>query len=288
MEKYVKYEEINLKNHSEINEKWIQNKIAEDPSIVGLGDVILKDFEKTQITGGRLDLLFYDQESNIRYETELQLGKTDETHIIRTIEYWDIERKRNPQYEHVAVIIAEDITSRFLNVISLFNGTIPLIAIQMKGIKVGDNFSLIFTKILDSIQYEIEEESNSQDLTDRIYWEKKSSKEQLSLCDDLLAMINSIVPGYELNFTKNYIGLSKDGIVRNFVYFIPKKQAVITHLKLKKSDEIDNILDQNGFDVLSYEKNFNYYRFRTKNNDLQDRKEALKTLFNKCQENYFS
>ena len=29
------------------------------------------------------------------------------------------------------MIVAEDITSRFLNVISLFNGMIPLIAIQM-------------------------------------------------------------------------------------------------------------------------------------------------------------
>ena len=48
-----------------------------------------------------------------------------ESHIIRTIEYWDIERKRYPQYEHCAVLVAEDITSRFLNVISLFNGTIP-------------------------------------------------------------------------------------------------------------------------------------------------------------------
>ena len=48
-----------------------------------------------------------------------------------TIEYWDLERKRYPQYEHTAVIVAEDITSRFLNVIQLFNGAIPLIALKM-------------------------------------------------------------------------------------------------------------------------------------------------------------
>ncbi len=36
-------------------------------------------------------------------------------------------------YDHTAVIVAEDITSRFLNVISLFNGTIPIIAIQNAG-----------------------------------------------------------------------------------------------------------------------------------------------------------
>ena len=28
-----------------------------------------------------------------RYEVEIQLGRVDESHIIRTIEYWDIEKK---------------------------------------------------------------------------------------------------------------------------------------------------------------------------------------------------
>ena len=70
------------------------------------------------------DLLLQDADSNRRYEVEVQLGATDESHIIRTIEYWDIERRRYPQYEHTAVIVAEDITSRFLNIISLFNGMI--------------------------------------------------------------------------------------------------------------------------------------------------------------------
>ena len=31
------------------------------------------------------------------------------------IEYWDIERRRYPQYEHSAVLIAEDVTTRFLH-----------------------------------------------------------------------------------------------------------------------------------------------------------------------------
>ena len=128
--KYVKYEIISLKNSNEYNEKWLQARIEEDPSILGLGDLDFRDSEKILIGGGRLDTILYDPEYKKRYEVEIQLGKTDESHIIRTIEYWDIERKKNPQYEHCAVIIAEDITSRFLNVISLFNGFIPLIAIQ--------------------------------------------------------------------------------------------------------------------------------------------------------------
>ena len=83
-----------------------------------MSELGIKDKERIQPSGGRLDLLLQDVESLKRYEMEIQLGKTDESHIIRTIEYWDIERKRYPQYEHCAVIVAEDITARFLNVIS--------------------------------------------------------------------------------------------------------------------------------------------------------------------------
>jgi hypothetical protein len=115
--KYVKPERVSLENHPEYHEKWVQDRIAEDPLILGLGDLVLKDKERIQPRGGRLDLLFQDSESTTRYEVEVMLGSTDESHLIRTIEYWDVERKRYPQYEHYAVIVAEDITGRFLNVI---------------------------------------------------------------------------------------------------------------------------------------------------------------------------
>ena len=113
-----------------------------------MGDLVIRDRERIQPRAGRLDILLQAPDTNRRYEVELQLGATDESHIIRTIEYWDVERKRYPQYEHCAVLIAEDITSRFLNVISLFNGTIPLIAIQMQAFKVDDGIALFSTKFL--------------------------------------------------------------------------------------------------------------------------------------------
>lgn len=137
MSNYIKPERISLAAHPELDEKWVQKLIADDPGILGLGELQLKDKERIQPRAGRLDLLLQDTETKRRYEVELQLGETDEAHIIRTVEYWDIERKRYPQYEHCAVLVAEDIISRFLNVISLFNGTIPLIAIQMQALKLA-------------------------------------------------------------------------------------------------------------------------------------------------------
>jgi hypothetical protein len=50
----IKPEKINLLNHPTLNEKWVQEVIAKDPSILGLGDLILKDKERIQPKAGRL------------------------------------------------------------------------------------------------------------------------------------------------------------------------------------------------------------------------------------------
>ena len=68
------------------------------PALLNLGDLVVKDKERRQPHAGRLDLLLQDADTDRRYEVELQLGRTDESHVVRTIEYWDIERRRYPQY----------------------------------------------------------------------------------------------------------------------------------------------------------------------------------------------
>lgn len=80
---------ISLKAHQDYNEKWLQRLIAEDPAVLGLGELEVRDAERPQPFAGRLDLLLVDIETRTRYEVEIQLGSTDESHIIRTIEYWD-------------------------------------------------------------------------------------------------------------------------------------------------------------------------------------------------------
>lgn len=237
---------ISLKNHSVINEKWVQQKIEEDPTILNIGDVYLKDKERTQPRAGRLDLLLQDNETNRRYEVELQLGATDESHIIRTIEYWDIEKKRYPQYEHVAVLIAEDITSRFFNIISLFNGHIPLIAIQMDAFEIDGKIALHFTKVLDEMPLGlIDEDEETQIPSDRPYWEKKGSKETVKIADELLSYANEITnEKYNLKYNKPYIGIENGRIANNFITFRPKKKDLTLSVRLDKLSEYDEIIDK--------------------------------------------
>lgn len=237
---YQKMVQINLKQHSTLTEKWVQDRIAEDPQILGIGDVILKDRERNQPRAGRLDLLLQEAEGNRRYEIEIQLGKTDESHIIRTIEYWDIERKRYPQYDHTAVIVAEEITSRFLNVISLFNGTIPLIAIKMQAVQLGSSVSLIFTTVLDQIQLGLVDEDEAvHEATDRAYWESRGSKATVAMADELFEIVKGLDNSLELKYNKFYIGLARQGQADNFVVFRPQKNSIRVEPRLKKDDVIE-------------------------------------------------
>jgi hypothetical protein len=52
--KYSKPERIWLKAHPELDERWLQDRIGEDPSLLGLGDLVLKDRERPQPRAGRL------------------------------------------------------------------------------------------------------------------------------------------------------------------------------------------------------------------------------------------
>ncbi len=273
---YVKFEKISLKDHPEYNETWLQDRIADDPSILGFGDVILKDRERPQPRAGRLDLLLQDSDSSQRYEVEIQLGKTDESHIIRTIEYWDIERKRYPQYDHVAVIVAEDITSRFLNVISLFNGFIPLVAIQMNAIKCGDQISLVCTTVLDQMTLGFDEDDDKE-VVDRSYWEKRGTKTTVTMADQLLDLIHSFDSAFELKYNKFYVGLAKDRRPINFATFRPKKKFLILSIRLKKSEQIEEKINNTGLDFINYTK-WGSYRIRLFKKDITAHEDFIKGL----------
>lgn len=270
---YLKPERLSLKGHPHLNEKWVQDLIAEDPSILGLGGLVLRDKERRQPRAGRLDLLLQDSDSQRRYEVEIQLGSTDESHIIRTIEYWDIEKKRYPQYDHCAVLVAEDVTSRFLNVLSLFNG-------KMQALQVGDNVTLVFTKVMDEFSRGLVDEDEEAEAvpTDRAYWEKRATKRTVALADQLLDLLRKFDPTLTLKYNKFYIGLAKDGQPYNFVSFNPKKDRITFRIRLPQTDEFDRKIDEAGLDTLEYNKNWRLYRLRLKEEDIKSKSEILEEL----------
>ena len=207
----------------------------------------------------------------------------DESHIIRTIEYWDIERRRYPQYDHIAVIVAEDVTSRFLNVINLLNGQIPLIAIQLKAVEVGDLLTLIATRVVDLFVMGRDEEDEGETV-DRALWERAASPNSLKTMDALVQLIKGVDPAIAPKYNKYYIGLTSAGATRNFVVFRPRKGNVPTEFKIPQEDEITEKLEESGLATMSYDNRVGAYRIQVRDADIQNHRELLLDLIRRSRD----
>ena len=218
-----------------LDERWLQDRIEDDPSLLGLGDLQVVRREKPQPTGGRIDFVMYDPEQEARLEVEIMLGVLDESHIIRTIEYWDVERQRYPDYDHRAVIVAEEITARFFNVIRLLNRAVPLIAVQLNALVVDDALVLHFTKVLDVYRETDQEDQVAGEQVDRRYWEKRASEGSLATLDHIVGMVQASIGPPRVTYNKNHIALGTTGV--NFCWFHPPREAGHCHLRVRASSE---------------------------------------------------
>jgi hypothetical protein len=282
---YARATKVSLKDHSEFDEAWLRDIIAKDPSILGLGDLVLKETERMQPKAGRLDLLFQDAEIDKRYEVEIMLGRVDESHIIRCIEYWDIERKRLPTYDHCAVLVAEEITSRFLSVISLFNGAIPLMALQLSAIQIDGKILLNFTRVLDEVSpgaIEEEEELSEREATDRAYWIEKGSELSLGLVDDCLEILKEINGSLTLTYNKHYIGLRQGNRANNFVIFKAKKKFLRVEIRVEDLDAMREEVKAADLEVLGIDKRWRRLRFIVNKGEIPAHKDTLKNMFLKA------
>jgi hypothetical protein len=228
------------------DEYWLQDMIYESPDILGLGELIPVAKEKKQSTGGKLDILLKNPEDNSMYEIEVMLGETDPSHIIRTIEYWDIERRRYPQRQHFPVLIAETFNKRYFNVIQILSLNIPMIAIQADMIEIGDQKIIHFTKILDIYEEQAEDDTETN-IVNETTW-ANNAPWSLQTAKDLLTLINSSGQILRLNFTQSYVALINN---KGNVYWLYKRADPKSYLSFRERDDekvesIKNILDKSS------------------------------------------
>lgn len=238
-----------------INESYIQSLINDNPSVLGLGNLVVVEKERRQSSGGRLDLLLKDPEDNSMYEVEVMLGETDPSHIIRSIEYWDIEKRRFPLRSHFSVLIAESFSRRYFNVIQLLGLNIPIIAIQIDALKVDESIVINFTKILDIYEEEDDSIDSVPEVTEAKWNEKaKWTIENMKLFCQAISEYDSEV---KLRFTSSYVAISRNG--KNIYGCYPKKEPLSTlwfrTVEEEKVDKIKEILEKNNI-----EYNYNKYK----------------------------
>jgi len=241
---------------SGLDEYWLQDQIYENPTCLGLGDLESVAKEKQQSSGGRLDILLKNPEDDSMYEVEVMLGETDESHIVRTIEYWDNEKRKWPQRQHYAVLVAECITRRFFNVIHLFSHSIPIIAIQVNLIVSNNQKLLHFSKILDT--YEEPDDGIIEEVHDEIYWRKKSTW-TVDAANELFATIGDIFESPSLRYVGSYIAIN---VVGNNYFWFYQRRANKSLLEFRISDDyaekVSQLLDEQS---ISFVQKQNWIKF---------------------------
>jgi hypothetical protein len=264
------------------DEYWLQDQIFNDPNVLGLGELDVVSKERQQSSGGRLDLLLKNSDDDSMFEVEIMLGGTDESHIIRTIEYWDLERKRWPKRQHFAVLVAESITRRFFNVIQLLSLSIPVIAVQANLIEAEGKKILHFTKILDI--YEEPEEDNrvSSEVFDEQWW-RSNALWNVTNAEAFQKQVCPVLEKLELGFTKNYVSLICDGdLYFNFRKRSNNKSSLKFWLSNANIPIASSALDEKQvpYDLKPYDSEGQYLRLTVDQKIIQTHSELFLKIAN--------
>lgn len=263
------------------NEAWLQDQICDNPSILPLiNDSVNLEFvsrEKILSKGGRLDILLQDSEDTM-YEVEIMLGKSDEKHIIHTIEYWENQKRIYQKTNHVAVLVAESFDKRFFNIIYLFSQSIPLIAVQVNMVQVNGVKALHFSKILDI--YEEPEQPEDEDNTKEVpeaYW-KKDAPWTVEVSNSLLNIMNSVIPNSKLQYKQARIIIKVDGKKRIQINKRANPQSrIIIKFPEKSLPDAVAILSRTNID--SDTDKWNQVRFQLNTTSLTKNESTIIDLF---------
>ena len=211
------------------------------------------------------------------------LGTLDESHIIRTIEYWDIERQRRPQWDHRAVIVAEHINGRFFNVLRLLNRAVPLIAIKLSAFRINDKAVLHAVTVLNVIEETDPDALDTVERADRGYWEKKSPS-TLALTDKIVSSLRAVKMEPRLTYNRNHIAVGATG--RNFCWFYPRKLPWIGHMQFRLTDETrdDAIAALRQAEIDAAPRRSNLVKFNLAASTLDENMPLIMTSLEKAEE----
>ncbi|MBI5848849.1 MAG: hypothetical protein HZB31_13060 [Nitrospirae bacterium] len=230
MKEFATGKKVFLRNIGK-DEKWLQDIIEKDPSLLPFENLVVVAKERKQSSGGRLDFLMKSTEEKLSYAVEIMLGDTDPSHIIRCIEYWDIEKRKAPLWQHYAVLVAESFNRRYFNVVQLLSQSIPMIAVQLDIIESENNYTLSFTKIMDI--YEEEDDGIENVEVKEEDWEKDAPW-VIGAARKILERLNKNDTGLSLKYTQSYIAITKDGINQ---YYMNKRAKPRFRIALRVSDQ---------------------------------------------------
>ncbi len=191
------------------DERWLRDRIFEEPSCLKLGNLEVVSKVRRQRADGRLKILLKNPRDDSMYEVGIMLGDTDESHIIRTIEFWDKEKRSAPKRRHHAVFVSEGISRRFLSILQIFSRYISVIAIRVKLVESRGTGLLSFSKVFGAYAGSDDECDSS---CDESYWQEKYPW----TIDAVRTIISGAGPMYkspDIRYMKNRVEIISEGII---------------------------------------------------------------------------
>lgn len=103
------------------------------------------------------------------------------------------------------------------------------------------------------------------------------------LADEILKICKTFDASLELKYNKYYIGFARSGIAFNFGSCHPRKSAMNLSLKIPRSDEIDQKLEQSRLELLEYAR-WGAYRLKLDAQSIVGQRELIESLLRQAYE----
>jgi hypothetical protein len=252
---FVSSTKVSLKD-LDLPESWLERKIREDHTILGLGGITKTIFQRRYKNAGRVDLVLLDEENSFLYCAELMLGEVDESHIVRCVEYWLAETRKpsNKGWNVIAVLAAESIRkSRYFPVIEFLSEKLPLTVLEVAALKVSGKTALTFTKFFDGQDQLEQTESGDEDAgrvdVDKSYWISKRPESIIRIADSLVKIFQSADGQLRVTYLQGFWGFALGEKPKNFVTISPKQKFVNVRVRIQDTETWGGRLKKAGFEI---------------------------------------
>ena len=275
-------EVISLKDHTDLDEKWLKKQIIKNPKLLNLGSLEFEDEEKYSSYSGRTDLVMTSTDNKNLYVIEMMVGELDESHIIRTILYWQTERNKISNKKIYPILIAESFNNRFFEVAYFLTNLIPFIFIQVGAFKIGnegkldDDIHLYFSHLPNKIKRStllVTQERGKKVLSNEEIWYSKLDTEKkkfLSFVGDRIMELNS---GFNPIFNKSDLSFEIEDISETFLTVELKKSDLyfIGLQPIKYNSELQNY----NFEGNDMTLTGNKFQLRISNSEIEKYRDSI-------------
>jgi hypothetical protein len=150
--------------------------------------------------------------------------------------------------------------------------------LKVVAFKLGEQFGVLFTKILD-YEPKVLETEDDNGITTRQDWEKWAAPTTMAIADQILLIARELNPKAQIDFkfNKAYINTNMNGKRSTVLNLVPQKKQMKLTVKLESRAETDKLCVEAGFDA-NYSSYWSGYQFDLRPGDVDSHQDFFREL----------